>query len=127
MLVGVRHHRFALFLRDGNRNNLVLEAPFGDRGRSPSLALSPEPKSRLTLTAVVFSGRPAFRVASRALNASSPTWPTHPRMTSSTASGDTPLRSTAALTACAPSSEVGTSLKAPANLPMAVRTAPATT
>src|SRR5439155_8393600 len=85
------------------------------------------PHNRFTLNAVVVSGRPAFSVARRALKASSPTWPTQPRMTSSTTAGEMPARSTAARIAVAPRSDVGVSLNAPANLPMEVRTPPATT
>src|SRR5919201_6353246 len=91
------------------------------------IACSPDPQSRLTLKAVVVSGRPALSVASRALKASSPTWPTQPRMTSSTSLGSTPARETEALRAAAPRSEVGRSLKEPANFPIAVLTVPAIT
>src|SRR6266550_8006782 len=91
------------------------------------MACNPDPHSRFTLNAVVVSGRPAFSVARRALKASSPTWPTQPRMTSSTTPGEIPARSTAVRIAVAPRSDVGVSLNAPANLPMAVRTPPATT
>src|SRR5919198_4572118 len=66
-------------------------------------------------------------MASRALKASSPTWPTQPRMTSSTSLGSTPARETEALRAAAPRSEVGRSLKEPANFPIAVLTVPAIT
>src|SRR5919201_1248837 len=91
------------------------------------IACSPDPQSRLTLKAVVVSGRPALSVASRALKASSPTWPTQPRMTSSTSLGSTPARETEALRAAAPRSEVGMSLNEPANFPIAVLTVPAIT
>src|SRR5438132_1598644 len=48
-------------------------------------------------------------------------------MTSSTVSGAIPARDTAARIAAAPRSEVGVSLNDPANLPIAVRAAPAIT
>ena len=85
-------------------------------------AFSPEPHTLLMVVALTPSGSPAFSAASRPRLARS-AWSTWPMIASSTFSGATPERSTAARMAVAPRSVAGVVESAPPNLPMGVRAA----
>ena len=84
------------------------------------IASRPDEHCRLTAMVGVDSGMPALSEASRAAYPASWAWSAFPSTTSSTISGDTPARSSAALIAAAPRSEAATSLKEPPNLPIGV-------
>ena len=71
----------------------------------------PEPHSMLMVVAGTSTGSPAPIAAWRAAFWPRPACSTHPSRTSSTSSGETSARSSAALIAWLPSSVAGTSLK----------------
>jgi hypothetical protein len=83
----------------------------------------PDPHSMLIVVEGTSFGIPAAIADWRAGFCPRPACSTQPSTTSSTSSPEIPARSSAARTACAPSSVAGTSLKAPAKLPTGVRTA----
>jgi hypothetical protein len=83
----------------------------------------PEPHILLIVTAPVESGSPARRMAWRAGAWPWPAIRQLPSSTSSTASPGTPARSTAALTATAPSSQACSAEKSPSKPPIGVRAA----
>jgi hypothetical protein len=77
-------------------------------------ACSPEPQRRFTVCPATETGIPASSHAMRAtLRLSSPAWLAHPKITSSTASGATPVRSTIAFTTMAARSSGRTEARAP--------------
>ena len=84
------------------------------------MASRPDEHCRLTAIVGVSSGMPALSEDSRAAYPASWAWSAFPITTSSTASGDTPARSSAALIAVAPSLGAATSLNEPPNLPIGV-------
>ena len=87
------------------------------------MARMPLPHILVSVTAPVLSGRPARRIAWRAGAWPWPAIRQLPSSTSSTASPGTPARSTAALTATAPSSQAASDAKSPSRPPMGVRAA----
>ncbi len=87
------------------------------------IARMPEPHILLRVTAPAESGRPARRTAWRAGAWPWPAIRQLPINASSTASPGTPARSTAALTATAPSSQAASAAKSPSMPPMGVRAA----
>ena len=87
-------------------------------------ALSPLPQSRFTVLPGTEMGRPAARAAARATSkACSPTWVTQPRTTSSTRSGEMPVRASAASSTWAARSTAWTAARLPLRFPRGVRTA----
>ncbi len=86
-------------------------------------AFSPEPQTLLTVLALTVAGMPPKIPDWRAGACPSPAWTTFPMMTSSMSPGSMPARSTAALTAIAPSCVAGTLLNVPWNFPIGVRAA----
>ena len=98
---------------------------------SPSWAMMaacmPEPHILLTVVACTDVGRPAPSAAWRAGAWPRPAGRTQPMTIWSTFSGGSPARSTAALTAAAPSSVALTADSAPWKPPMGVRAKPAMT
>jgi hypothetical protein len=85
-----------------------------------------DPHCRSTVTPGTLSGRPADSQAFLAMsNVCGPICETHPMITSSTAAGSIPVRSTSPRRACAPRSTGWTPDRDPFRLPIAVRTAPA--
>ncbi len=88
----------------------------------------PEPHSRLTVSAGVSIGTPAFSPTWRAPYSASPeVCKALPMTTWSTHSGLAPARSRAARDACAPNSRAETSLKSPTYSRMGVRAPPTMT
>ena len=81
----------------------------------------PEPQTLLIVVAPVPSGRPAPRTAWRAGAWPCPAGNTQPMITSCTSSGFSPLRSTAALIAVAPSWEALSAENMPCMPPIGVR------
>ncbi len=87
-------------------------------------ALRPDPHTLFTVTAGTVAGTPPRIAACRAGAWPRPAETTLPRITSSTASGSIPERSTAARTTTAPSSVAESGLSAPRYRPMGVRAPP---
>src|SRR5581483_3038514 len=87
-------------------------------------ACSPEAQTLFSVMADAVGGMPAASAACRAGAWPTPAWTTLPSSTSSTASGGTPARASAARTATAPSWGAGTSASAPRKRPIGVRAAP---
>ena len=86
-------------------------------------ALSPEPHTLLTVTALTVAGMPDLSSAWRAGACPTPPWMTLPMMTSCTSPPSMPARSSAARMATAPSSGAETDDSPPRNLPIGVRAA----
>src|SRR6476661_7934524 len=86
-------------------------------------ALSPEPHTLFTVTALTVAGTPALSIAWRAGAWPTPPCTTLPMMTSLMSLIGTPERSMAALMAIAPSSGALSDDSAPRNLPIGVRAA----
>ena len=84
-------------------------------------ACMPEPHTLLTVVASTERGRPAPSAAWRARAWPRPAGSTQPMKIFSTASGETPARSTAAATAVAPSWVALAPARAPWKLPIGVR------
>ena len=85
-----------------------------------------DPHCRSTVTPGTLSGRPADSQAFLAMSkVCGPICETHPMITSSTAAGSIPVRSTSPRRTCAPRSTGWTPDRDPFRLPIAVRTAPA--
>ena len=85
-----------------------------------------DPHCRSMVTPGTLSGRPADSQAFLATSkVCGPICETHPMITSSTAAGSIPVRSTSARRAWAPRSTGWTPARDPFRLPIAVRTAPA--
>ena len=93
-----------------------------------TMACRPEPHSRLTFIATVSLGQPPLMVATRdrymSLGSVLTTWP---NTTCPTSLPSRPARAIDSRTTSAARSVVGTSFRAPPNVPMAVRTALTTT
>ena len=88
-------------------------------------ACSPDPHSRLTVSAGVSTGTPAYSAMWRArYGASFPVWMTLPTTTSSTAAAGTPVRSKAARAAATPRSTAEMSCSAPPKVPKGVLAPP---
>ena len=84
-----------------------------------------EPHCRSIVTPGTLCGRPAESHAVRAMSpACGPSCATHPMITSSTAEGSIPVRSTSSRRTCAPRSAGWTAASAPLRVPTGVRTAP---
>src|SRR5580693_4944683 len=92
-----------------------------------TIACAPEPQTRLTVSAGVVTGSPAWTAACRAGFILVPACTTLPMTTVSTSSGRSFARATAAPIAVAPRLEAGTSLRLPPKVPIAVRTGSAKT
>src|SRR6266851_1479550 len=77
-----------------------------------------DPHCRSTVVAGTDSGKPAVSTAVRPMLAAwSPTWPTHPAITSSTSAGSSPVRSTRAASVALSRCTGCTPDKAPPGLP----------
>src|SRR6476659_8295999 len=83
-------------------------------------ALSPEPHTLLTVTALTVAGMPDLSNACRAGAWPTPPWMTLPMMTSWTSPAGTPDRSNAAVMATAPSSGAESGASEPRNFPIGV-------
>src|SRR5215831_15589649 len=92
-----------------------------------TMACAPEPQTRLTVSAGVVTGSPAWTAAWRAGFILVPAWTTLPMTTVSTSSGRMFARVTAAVIATEPRVGAGTSLSEPPKVPIAVRTGSAKT
>src|SRR5215831_18341649 len=92
-----------------------------------TMACAPEPQTRLTLSAGIVTGSPAWTAACRAGFIFVPACTTLPMTTASTSSGRSFARATAAPIATAPRVGAGTSLRLPPKVPIAVRTGAART
>src|SRR5215467_6449526 len=92
-----------------------------------TMACAPEPQTRLTVSAGVLTGSPAWTAACRAGFILLPAWTTLPMTTVSTSSGRSFARVTAAPMATEPRAEAVTSLSEPPKVPIAVRTGSAKT
>src|SRR5262249_23875739 len=92
-----------------------------------TMACAPEPQTRLTVSAGVVTGSPAWTAACRAGFILVPAWTTLPMTTVSTSSGRMFARVTAAVIATEPRVGAGTSLSEPPKVPNAVRTGSAKT
>src|SRR4051812_35429555 len=86
-------------------------------------AWSPDPQTRLTVSAGTSIGRPALSAACRATFIPAPDCSTQPSTTSSTSRGSTPARATASRMTMAPRSTAERSFSAPPKDPMGVRQA----
>jgi hypothetical protein len=95
--------------------------PALSRSCASMIAFMPEPHILLMVVQPVAFGRPAPRTAWRAGAWPWPAGSTQPRMASSTSSGFTPARSTAALTAAAPSCGAPSVANCPCMAPIGVR------
>src|SRR5262249_23962372 len=92
-----------------------------------TMACAPEPQTRLTVSAGVVTGSPAWTAAWRAGFILVPAWTTLPMTTVTTSSGRMFARVTAAAIATDPRVGAGTSLSEPPKVPIAVRTGSAKT
>src|SRR5262245_39183828 len=92
-----------------------------------TMACAPEPQTRLTVSAGIVTGSPAWTAACRAGFIFVPAWTTLPMTTLSTSSGRSFARTTAAPIATEPRVGAGTSLSEPPKVPIAVRTGSAKT
>src|SRR5262249_25952377 len=92
-----------------------------------TMACAPEPQTRLTVSAGIVTGNPAWTAACRAGFILVPACTTLPMTTVSASSGWIPARTTAAPIATAPKLGAGTSLRLPPKVPIAVRTGSANT
>src|SRR5208337_1123996 len=101
--------------------------PARKRSVATIAAFMPEPHILLIVVQPAATGSPAPSEAWRAGAWPCPAGSTQPIRISSTLSGDTPARSTAAEIARAPSAGAATSLKPPRNPPIGVRAAPTMT
>lgn len=86
-------------------------------------AFSPEPQTRLTVTAGVSTGSPARSAVCRAGFCPQPAVNTWPKISSSTALAGSCVRSSRPRTTAAPSSTAEREDKAPRKLPIGVRSA----
>src|SRR6185369_3772639 len=93
--------------------------------RTPSTAwitdCSPDPQTRVTVSAGTSTGTPALIAACRATFIPTPAWSTHPITTSSRSPADTFARSSACRMTTAPRSAAERSFSAPPNDPIGVR------
>src|SRR5690242_15403822 len=93
-----------------------------------TIACSPEPHKRFSVSAGVSCATPAFIAATRARYISfGSVWITLPNTTCPTSTPATPARDNASRTTCAPSSVGATSFSPPPKSPIAVRTPETTT
>src|SRR5262249_2213161 len=92
-----------------------------------TIACAPEPQTRLTVSAGMLTGSPAWTAACRAGFILLPAWTTLPMTTVSTSSGRSFARVTAAPITMAPRAGAVTSLSEPPKVPIAVRTGSAKT
>src|SRR5689334_20463795 len=93
-----------------------------------TIACSPDPHSRFSVSAGASFATPAFIAATRARYMSfGSVWITLPNTTCPTSAPSTPARDSASRTTCAPSSVGGTSFRPPPKSPIAVRTPETTT
>ncbi len=99
-------------------------SPSSSAWAAETMAWSPLPHSRFTVSAGVPTGSPPLTAATRARYMSrGSVWITLPNTTCPTSSGRTPARCTASRTTVAARSQGGTLASPPPNLPMPVRTA----
>src|ERR1043166_3771426 len=101
--------------------------PSGIESKARAIAFIDEAQALFTVIAGTDTGTPARNMTCRAVFVPPPAWRPWPKRHSSTASGATPARRIASFAAATPRSEAFSGTKLPPNLPIGVRTAPATT